>query len=82
MKLEKLKNLTDDQLIQEEKKQKDVLKIYVFAVGLQMCFAIYSFFKNGFSFFLIVPFIFLLAFSAIKEESQAIQKEIESRKSQ
>jgi hypothetical protein len=81
MKLEKLKSLTDEQLTQEEKKQKDVLKIYVFAVGLQMCFAIYSFFKNGFSLFLIIPFVFILAFSAIREESQAIQKEIESRKS-
>lgn len=72
--------LTNEELIIELIKRKQGYTISAFIVGLMIGCAIWSIVKNGFGFFIVVPFVFAYWFRNAKPEYDEIKKEIESRK--
>lgn len=82
MESKKLTDLTLEELIQEEKKEKKNQMNYTFIIGILIGIAVYSVFKNGFGFLTIILFIFVLNFMAKSTRYKDIQKEIKLRKYQ
>ncbi len=76
-----LAELTDEALVQEETKRKERFRNYCFLIALMVGVALYSTFKNGFSFFTLFPVFFAPILFGIKASHRAVQDEIESRKS-
>lgn len=75
-----LTKLSLEELLIEQKKRKTNYQISAFIVGMMIGCAIWSIVKNGFGFFIVVPFVFAYWFRNAKPEYDEIKKEIESRK--
>lgn len=81
--METKKNLTeftDEELLQEEKKQKELVKYNPFIIGMLVGIAVWSIVKNGLGF---LPFILLgaiLYLVSADKKHKAIKAEIEARK--
>jgi hypothetical protein len=75
-----LTQLTMEELVVEQKKRKTSYTIGAFIVGMMIGCAVWSAVKNGFSFFIFVPFIFAYWFRNTKVDYDEIKKEIQSRK--
>ncbi len=74
-----LTKLTIEELQTELKKRKKSYQIGAFIVGMMIGATIWSIVKNGFTWFLFVPFGFTYWFKNAKPEYEAVKKEIESR---
>jgi hypothetical protein len=81
MESKKLTELTEQELIEEEKKEKVSQRNYAFIIGLLFGIAVYSIVRNGFGFLPILLFIFALNFISKSKRYQEVKKEIEARKS-
>jgi Ca2+-dependent lipid-binding protein len=80
--MENKKNLsefTDEELVQEEKKQKKDSIYHALGIGFMVGVAFYSVVKNGFSFvtFAIIAFVFFIIYK--KPNDKEVQEEIKSR---
>ncbi len=71
---------TNEELQIELKKRKQSYQISAFIVGIMIGCAVWTIFKNGFTWFLIVPFLFAYWFKNAKLEYYEVKKEIELRK--
>jgi uncharacterized protein HemY len=74
-----LSQLSNNELKIELKKRKQGYQIAAFMVGMMIGCAVWTIFKNGFTWFLIVPFGFAYWFRNAKPEYEEVKKEIESR---
>ncbi|MBB4807854.1 hypothetical protein HNP38_003170 [Chryseobacterium defluvii] len=71
--------LSDEELLQEQKKAKSKNIINGFLIGFLIGVAVYSTVKNGIGFFTFFPLFFAyLAFSHIKKD-KTLEKELKSR---
>lgn len=75
-----LTKLSNEELQIELKKRKQGYQIAAFMVGMIIGCAVWTIFKNGFTWFLFVPFGFAYWFKNAKPEYEAVKKEIELRK--
>jgi Ca2+-dependent lipid-binding protein len=77
-----LSEFPDEELVQEEKKQKNDSFYHALGIGFMVGVAVYSAVKNGFSFvtIAIIAFVFFIIYK--KPNDKAVKDEIESRKSQ
>jgi hypothetical protein len=83
MESKKLTDLTDQELMEKEQKLKKDARIHAFIVGLMGGVFIYSLVKNGFVWATIFPLVIIaIVEKSRRDEIKAVQKEIESRKSQ
>jgi hypothetical protein len=82
MKPEELTKLTEEELMKEEKKQKDQLKGLRFAIGLLIGVAVAVTVIKGFTVSTILPLFFIPILFLIQKNYKDVQSEIESRKSQ
>ena len=73
---DELAELTDQELLQEVKKNKSASILNGFLFGVMIGVAIYSTWKNGVGFFTLVPLVF--AFNNSKK-SKALATEVKSR---
>ncbi len=76
-----LKNLTDEELVQAEKKRKAAYLTYSVILGLMVGVAIYSTVKKGLGFFTYFPLFFVPTGVVNRTNYNAVKKEITSRES-
>lgn len=76
-----LKDLTDEELMQEEKKRKKNYLMYSVILGLMVGIAIYSTVKKGLGFFTFFPLFFVPSGVVNRTNYNAVKKEITSRES-
>jgi hypothetical protein len=74
-------NLTDEQLLQYQKRVKQSNILTAFIIGLLIGVAIYSAVKNGFGFFTFFPLFFVYLLARNGKKQVKINKEINSRNS-
>jgi hypothetical protein len=74
-------NLTDEQLLQYQKRVKQSNILTAFIIGLLIGVAIYSAVKNGFGFFTFFPLFFVYLLARNGKKQVEINKEIKSRNS-
>jgi uncharacterized membrane protein len=79
---EKLAELTEQELKQEEKKQKSGVIAFRVIIGLLMGVAIWSATHKGSFIISCLPLFFMSIFLTAEKNYKALQSEIESRKSQ
>ena len=78
-----LSEFTDEELLQELKKRKQDSTFHAFAIGLFVGVAIFSVFRNGLGFLLVLLLLVILYLISQKKPSpKEVQDEIETRKSQ
>jgi F0F1-type ATP synthase assembly protein I len=82
MESKKLTELTEEELMKEEKKRKEALKIFRFVSGLMIGAAIFSTVVKGFSTSTLLPVFFIPLFFSTQKNYKEVQAEIEYRKSQ
>lgn len=75
-----LSEFTDEELIQEEKKQKKDSIYHALGIGFMVGVAVYSVVKNGFSFVTIAIIGFVVFIVSKKPNDKAVKEEIELRK--
>lgn len=80
MKQKELTDLTEQELIKEEKSQKQLYYFYNGLIGFMIGIAIYSFAKNGFNLFSFLPLIFIPFIIIMNKNYKAIKIEIKRRK--
>lgn len=79
MKEKELTDLTEEELLQEQKKMKSNNTINGFLIGIMMGIAVYSTVKNGLGFFTFFPLVFgFIAFSN-RKKIKALEEELKSR---
>jgi uncharacterized membrane protein len=78
---ENLKKLTEQELMEEEKKQKDGVITLRVITGLLMVVAIYNATHKGSLMISCLPLFILTFFLQAEENYKALQSEIQSRKS-
>ncbi len=76
-----LSEFTDEELVQEEKKQKESVKYNPFFIGILAGIIIWSVVKNGFGFLPIPLLIAILYLLRADKKHKAVKAEIEARKS-
>lgn len=74
-----LKDLTDEELMQEEKKRKTAYLTYSVILGLMVGIAIYSTVEKGLGFFTFFPLFFVPTGVVNRTNYNAVKKEITSR---
>lgn len=79
MKTKKLTDLTEQELIIEQKKRKSINISYSFIMGMTIGVTVYGFIKNGLSFFTILPIIFFPIFIINWKNYKEAKNEIKSR---
>jgi Ca2+-dependent lipid-binding protein len=80
--MESKKNLskfTDEELVQEEKKQKNDSIYHALGIGFMVGVAFYSVVKNGLSFVTFAIIAFVVFIISKKPNDKAVQEEIKSR---
>ena len=77
-----LSEFTDEELIQEEKKQKKDSIYHALGIGFMVGVAVYSVVNNGFSFVTIAIIGFVVFIVSKKPTDKAVKEEIELRKPQ
>jgi hypothetical protein len=82
MESKKLTELTEEELMKEEKKRKDAMKGFRFIIGLMVCAAIFSTAVKGFSVSTLLPLFFAPIFFSKEKDYKDVQAEIKSRSSQ
>jgi hypothetical protein len=82
MKSANLPEMNEKELLQEEKKQKSILKVLRVSIGFMIVASIYNTFYNGFKISTITPLCFVPIFMSIEKRYKDVQKEIQSRKLQ
>lgn len=75
----KYSQLTDEQLLQEQKKLKSTNLINALLIGAAVGVAAYSFYHKGFSFFTLFPLLFVYWFVKSKKSTKELEDEIKSR---
>jgi hypothetical protein len=80
MKQKELTDLTEQELIKEEKSQKQLYYFYNGLIGFMIGIAIYSFAKKGFNLFSFLPLIFIPFIIIMNKNYKAIKNEIKRRK--
>ncbi len=79
MKQKELTDLTEEELLQEQKKIKSNNTVNGFLIGIMIGIAVYSTVKNGLGFFTFFPlFLGFIAFSN-RKKNKAIENELNSR---
>jgi hypothetical protein len=81
MESKSLTDLTFEELLQEEKKQKSGVIAFRIIICLLIGVAFYSATHNGSFIISCLPLFFMSIFIASEKNYKAVQKEIESRKS-
>ncbi|MPR32439.1 FUSC family protein [Cytophagaceae bacterium SJW1-29] len=76
---DELAGLTDQELLQEVKKNKSTTIINGFLFGVMIGIAIYSTWKNGVGFFTLVPLVFAFFAFNNSKKSKALAAEVKSR---
>ena len=79
MNQEKLTALTNDQLLEEVKKNKSANILNALIIGLLIGIAIYSTVKNGFGFFTLFPLFFILILWKSGKDKRALDAELTRR---
>ncbi|TDE47044.1 hypothetical protein E0I26_02855 [Flavobacterium rhamnosiphilum] len=79
MKTKRLTDLTEQELIIEQKKRKSISTSYSFIMGMMIGITVYGFIKNGLSFFSLLPIIFLPIFIMNWNNYKEVKNEIKSR---
>jgi hypothetical protein len=79
---EKLAQLTEAELTQEEKKQKSSFTAFKILMGLMVVAAVWNATHKGAFFISCLPLIFMTFLVSLDKNYKAVQAEIESRKSQ
>lgn len=79
MKTNKLTDLTDQELILEQKKRKSTSISYSIIIGIMIGVSIYGYIKNGFSFFTVMPVMFFPIFIINWKNYQEAINEVKSR---
>lgn len=79
MKTNKLTDLTDQELILEQKKRKSTSISYSIIIGIMIGVSIYGYIKNGFSFFTVMPIMFFPTFIINWKNYQEAINEVKSR---
>lgn len=79
MNTKKLTDLTEEDLIIEQKKRKSNSISYSFIMGIMIGVTVYGFIKNGFSFFTILPILFFPIFIMNWKNYNEVKNEIKSR---
>lgn len=82
MESKKLTELTEEELMKEEKKRKDAMKGFRFVIGLLIGAALFSTVVKGFSTSTLLPIFFLPIFLSIEKNYKDVQAEIKFRQSQ
>lgn len=75
-----LTQLTNEELQSELKKRKQGYLSSAFIVGMMIGCLIWTIAKNGFTWFIVVPFVFAFWFKNAKPDYEAVKNEVESRK--
>ncbi|MCG2611986.1 hypothetical protein LZZ90_10755 [Flavobacterium sp. SM15] len=75
----KIENLTDQELLQQQKNAKLSTIINAAIMGLFIGVAIYSTIKKGFGFFTVFPLIFAYLLLQNKKKIKATEEELKSR---
>lgn len=71
--------LSDEELLQKQKKQKSANVVNALLVGISIGIAIYSYLKNGLGFFTFFPLILAYIAFRNKHDSEALDEEIKAR---
>jgi len=79
MKQKELTDLTEEELLQEQKKMKSNNTVNGFLIGILIGIAVYSTVKNGLGFFTFFPLFFgFIAFNN-RKKMKALKNELKSR---
>lgn len=76
---QQLSDLTDEQLLEEQKKLKSTAIINAFLIGTFIGIAIYSAVKNGIGFFTFFPLFFAYVLFNNRKKAKAVKDELKSR---
>ena len=79
MKEKEFTELSDEELLQEQKKMKSTKMINGFLIGLLIGVAIYSLVKNGLGFFTFFPLLFVYIIYSNNKKSKALDAELKAR---
>lgn len=82
MKPQKLTQLTEQELVQEQQKAKKIIYPHCILIGMLIGTVIYITIKKGFVFFTFFPLFFIPILVYLLLNYKAVQKEIMNRKSQ
>ncbi len=76
---QELKELTDEALIQKEKKAKTYALINAVMIGVFVGVAIFSTYKKGMGFFTFFPLFFVFILLKSKQDHKILEKELKQR---
>jgi hypothetical protein len=79
MKQKELAELSDQELLQEQKKMKSSNTINALLTGIFIGIAVYSTVKNGLGFFTFFPLVFAFIVFNNRNKIKALEKELKSR---
>lgn len=79
MNQEKLENLTDEQLLEQVKKNKSGNILNAVLIGLLIGIGIYSSVKNGFGFFTVFPLFYVFILWKSGKDKKELDKEMANR---
>lgn len=79
MEQQNLKDLTDEQLLQEQKKLKTSNITTAFLIGAFVGIAVYSGIKNGLGFFTVFPLFFAYLLITGNKKAKAVNEELKAR---
>jgi hypothetical protein len=82
MKSKNPSELSNDELMQEEKKQKSRIRVLQIIISLMLGIQLYNTIKNGFSISTLTPLCFIPLLISIQNSYKDVQKEMQSRKNQ
>lgn len=81
MTIEKLTKLTEEELTQEAKKQKNKVYSFRFMMGIMVGIAVWNATHKGSFVTSCLPLFFLGLFASIEKDYKAVKTEIQTRKS-
>lgn len=79
MTVEELRDLSDEQLLEEAKKMKKDQIIHAVLIGLMIGVALYSIFKNGFGFFVFLILYFTFKVFHKPDKNKALKEVLAER---
>lgn len=79
MNQKELSELTDQELLQEAKKMKSATLINAILIGVAIGIVIYSFLKNGFGFFALIPLAFAFKMFNNSKDNKALEQILKER---
>lgn len=80
MKKEDLTKLSNETLLEEQKKVKTMHQINAVLIGVTIGVAIYSTVKNGFGFFTFFPLFFAYLLANSRQKQKEVNDEVNNRK--